>query len=321
MDRRRFLKTAGGAALVGGAGAAGWAARSAEEHGTTTDAARQERDDRSGLGSGKVGALGTRQIIYSVPTNQRVAALTFDDGPDPQFTPRVLEILAEHGIKATFMAMGFNAEHHADLMREVIAAGHEVGNHTWTHKDLSTVGAADAAYQIRRGREAIEQITGTDVRFFRPPRGELSGAALRYVVEEHNDLLMWSITGSVPGRETPQEVVQFIGSHLEPGAIVDLHDGIGRGTFDRWSPGARSLIARRTAEIAGLPRLIESMLSQGYSLMRVSDLLAQEVPGASSSMTPDDSPDADTDEPPAQPNTPSASSSAAPSTTTTVMKS
>lgn len=317
MDRREFLRAIGGAAVVGGAGAAGWAARGEELRPIGADPGRQERDDRSGLRTGKVGSLGIHRVIYSVPTHERVASLTFDDGPDPQFTPRVLAVLEERGIKATFMAMGYNAAHHTSLIQKVVAAGHEVGNHTWTHKDLSTVGAADAAYQIRRGREAIEDATGTRVRFFRPPRGELSGAALRYVVEEDNDLLMWSITGSVPGRETPAEVVDFIETHLEPGAIVDLHDGIGRGTFNRGSPGARSLIERRTAELDGLPRLIDSILSSGYALMRVSDLLDHAAPGASTSMVPDDSPDADTDEPSAQPDAHSTSRSGPLPTTTT----
>ena len=296
MERRQVLKAAaGGVVVVGASGAAGWGLRGG---GPIVDrAGNLENLDATGVGSGRAGAFGIRRVIYSVPVDETIASLTFDDGPDPQFTPRVLEILAGYGIKATFNVMGYNAIHHADILMEVVAAGHEIGNHTWSHLDLSTIGVAETAYEIRRGRQVIEDLTKQKIRFFRPPRGEMSGLAIRYVAEEGNDILMWSITGSVPGREHPKEVNSFVLSKLEPGAIVDFHDGIGRGTFDPTSLGAKGLIARRTAEIEGLPRLIETAMGRGYEFMTVSELITHEVPGKLPSMTPDDSPNADRDEP------------------------
>ncbi|MFN8052520.1 MAG: polysaccharide deacetylase family protein [Acidimicrobiales bacterium] len=291
MDRRWFLRAAGGTGVVGAAGAAGWALH--EPPPLPDEAKRDERNDASGLPTGGAGAFGIHRVIYSVPVAEPFVALTFDDGPDPQFTPRVLEILAGYDIKATFNVMGYNAMHHDDILKGLVAAGHEVGNHTWTHLDLSKVDATETAYEIRRGREVIEDLTKLKIRFFRPPRGEMSGAAVRLVAEEGNDILMWSITGSVPGREAPAEVNSFVLDHLEPGAIIDFHDGIGRGTFAPNAPWARDLVERRTAEVEGLPKLIETAMAKGYRFMRVSDLLDHEVPGKTPSKTSDESEDAD----------------------------
>jgi peptidoglycan/xylan/chitin deacetylase (PgdA/CDA1 family) len=274
---------------------AGWIARGERSEPTRPSGLGQT--DQGGLVTGAAGAFGMHRIIYSVPVAEPVVGLTFDDGPDPEFTPRVLETLAHYGIRATFNVMGYNAIHHQDLLNEVVAAGHELGNHTWTHKDLSTIGARETAREIRRGREVIEELTSVPVRYFRPPRGELNGAAVRIVAEEGNDILMWSITGSVRGRERPEEVTRFVLSKLEPGAIIDFHDGIGRGTFHRNLPGSRALIERRTAEIRGLPKLLETAMGQGFRFMTVSDLLTHEVVGEAPSMVADDSPDADQGEP------------------------
>ena len=272
--------------VAGAAGTAGWALRNATfDEEAAIEAKRREQEDETGLPSGGAGALGIHRVIYSVAVADPIVALTFDDGPDPEFTPRVLEILAGYGIRATFNVMGYNAVHHDDILKEVVAAGHEIGNHTWTHHDLSTVGAAETAYEIRRGREVIEDLTGSKIRFFRPPRGEMNGAAMRIVAEEGNDILMWSITGSVPGRERPDAVNSFVLSHLAPGAIIDFHDGIGRGTFDRGTKGARALIERRTAEIEGLPKLLEASMAKGFEFMRVGDLLEREQPSAAPATT------------------------------------
>jgi peptidoglycan/xylan/chitin deacetylase (PgdA/CDA1 family) len=292
VNRRQALQAAGAAGLAGASGAVGWAARGSEHDRPNDD----ERVDETGLGSGRAGAFGIHRIVYSVPVDGRYAALTFDDGPDPRFTPRVLEILKSYGIRATFCVMGYNALHHPDLLKATVADGHEIGNHTWTHRDLSTVGLVDTTYEIRRGREVIEEVTGQKIRFFRPPRGEMSGAALRIAAQEGNDILMWSITGSVPGHERTAVVEDFVLSKLEPGAIIDYHDGIGRGTFDPTARFAQQLIARRTAEVQGLPRVIETALQRGYQFMRVSDLLEREVPGKPPTNTPDESADADTGE-------------------------
>jgi peptidoglycan/xylan/chitin deacetylase (PgdA/CDA1 family) len=114
--------------------------------------------------------LGIRQLVWSVATTQRAVALTFDDGPDPEFTPRVLEVLQRYGIAASFHLLGFNALNHPEEVKAVVDAGHEIGNHTFTHQDLAYETPGDAApaaagppvHPRRGGRAAL--------RWFRPPQ-------------------------------------------------------------------------------------------------------------------------------------------------------
>jgi peptidoglycan/xylan/chitin deacetylase (PgdA/CDA1 family) len=115
-------------------------------------------------------SLGQRRLVWSVPTTASLAALTFDDGPDPEFTPRILEVLAANHARATFNLVGWNAVRHPELVRAVIAAGHELGNHTWTHLDLAQQPARETQRQLDLGCRAIEAAAGVRPRWFRPPR-------------------------------------------------------------------------------------------------------------------------------------------------------
>jgi peptidoglycan-N-acetylglucosamine deacetylase len=265
MRRRDFL--AGGVATV--AGLAGG------------PAVLDWRNDRRGreLSASAVAPapgqrLGQRRLIWSVSTVEPLAALTFDDGPDPELTPRILEVLAEHGVQATFNLMGWNALRHPDLARAVVAAGHELGNHTWTHQDLAFQSALQTRRQLLRGREAIERTTGVRPRFFRPPRGNLTGSAIESAAELGYDVLLWSVTRGSAGVGTPASVADHLARTVAPGDVVALHDGIGRGTFHPRGRGADELRARRLVEVQALPVALERLLGRGLRLVTVSALLA-----------------------------------------------
>lgn len=218
--------------------------------------------------------LGQQRLIWSVSTAKPLAALTFDDGPDPELTPRILEVLAEHGVQATFNVMGWNALRHPDLVRAVVAAGHELGNHTWTHQDLALQSTLQTRRQLERGREAIERTAGVRPRFFRPPRGNLTGSAIELAAELGYDVLLWSVTRGSAGVGTPASVADHLARTVAPGDVVALHDGIGRGTFHPRGPGAHRLRARRLVEVQALPAAVERVLGRGLRLVTVSALLA-----------------------------------------------
>ncbi|HKO85991.1 MAG TPA: polysaccharide deacetylase family protein [Actinomycetota bacterium] len=218
--------------------------------------------------------LGQQRLIWSVSTVKPLAALTFDDGPDPELTPRILEVLAEHGVQATFNMMGWNALRHPDLVRELVAAGHELGNHTWTHQDLAFQSALQTRRQLERGREAIERTAGVRPRFFRPPRGNLTGSAIQSAAELGYDVLLWSVTRGASGVGTPAAVADHLAGTVGPGDVVALHDGIGRGTFHPREPGAHQLRARRLVEVQALPAAVERLLGRGLRLVTASTLLA-----------------------------------------------
>jgi peptidoglycan/xylan/chitin deacetylase (PgdA/CDA1 family) len=203
-------------------------------------------------------------------------ALTFDDGPWPEFTPKVLEVLDRFGVKATFNVMGYNAQHHSSLLLEEVKRGHEIGNHTWSHLDLTFQSPSITLDEIRLGRDAIEDVTGIRTRFFRPPRGELTGSAARYAAQFGHDILLWSIAGDVPGFERSEEVYDHVSTYLAPGGIIGFHDGIGRETFHLNTSGADNLRERRRAEVDALPRVLEMIMGRGYQVMTVTQLLALE---------------------------------------------
>jgi peptidoglycan-N-acetylglucosamine deacetylase len=264
MRRRAFL--GGGAAAVAGlAGGPAFLDRRGE---------RQVRELSASAAPAPGQRLGQQRLIWSVSTVEPLAALTFDDGPDPELTPRILALLAEHGVQATFDVMGWNALRHPDLVRAVAAAGHELGNHTWTHQDLAFQSALQTRRQLERGREAIERTAGVRPRFFRPPRGNLTGSAIEAAAELGYDVLLWSVTRAGAGVGTPASVADHLARTVAPGDVVALHDGIGRGTFQPRGPGAHELRARRRVELQALPAALERILGRGLRLVTVSALLA-----------------------------------------------
>lgn len=216
---------------------------------------------------------GTHRIVWSIDTDRPQVALTFDDGPDPRLTPQVLEILDEFGITATFLMMGHNAELYPDLARQVVAAGHEIGNHTATHLDLGKERSDVCRAEIEDGARQIERATGQQLRWFRPPRGQLSAWSVRYAALQGHDTVMWSLSRGEEGG--PDDVAAHL-SQMEPGDVILLHDGCGRGTFQPDEPFAKDLLRRRRVELEALPRVLADAQSRGLELVTVSELVAGE---------------------------------------------
>lgn len=216
---------------------------------------------------------GVRRVAWSFDTKKDVVALTFDDGPDPRFTPQVLDVLDRYGVTATFLAMGYNATVHPSLMNEVVAAGHEVGSHTWSHQHFPEITAEETHEEIVRGAKAVEDVTGKPMKLFRPPKGRMTEAAFTYVAELGLDVIMWSTTRGALAERDPDRVAENVVDDVDPGEIVLLHDGIGRGTFYPGEPMEAELSGRRSSEMDALPKVIEILQARGLKFSTVGALL------------------------------------------------
>ena len=206
-------------------------------------------------------ALSTPHIIRRGPRRTRAVALTFDDGPHPEFTPRMLDILAQVGVHATFFLIGRAAERFPHIVRAIVEGGHEVGNHTYHHRPLWLLPPRRTREEIERGADILAALTGRPPRYFRPPWGQLNLEAYRHVVRRGVRPVLWSLRpeGWLP-LARPTGIVQAVARTLHPGAILDLHDGGGLlGT------------PARTAQ--ALPALLTLLRAQGYRCLTLSELL------------------------------------------------
>jgi peptidoglycan/xylan/chitin deacetylase (PgdA/CDA1 family) len=225
--------------------------------------------------AGPPGRLGSRRVIWSTTPDGPFAALTFDDGPTPAYTPRVLTALANAGVPATFFPLGYNVVQHPELMREIASAGHDVGNHTYDHLDASLAAREVIRDDMVRSRDAIEQVVQQPLVGYRPPRGHLTGHALQICAELEQDVVLWSCTRGPGGASTARAVADFVGTNASAGDIVLLHDGLGRGTFQSEADFTRELEARREVEMAALPDILARAADRGITFTTVSDLMAR----------------------------------------------
>jgi peptidoglycan-N-acetylglucosamine deacetylase len=165
------------------------------------------------------------------PRSPDQLALTFDDGPNPAWTPRLLDILAEHNVHATFFMVGKFAKSERELARRVAGAGHLIGNHTWSHPNLSRTRAANVLDELTRTSDILAQITGKPIRYFRPP----FGARSRYVLKLARQLGLIPVTWNAmttdwkepSADKIAQNLVRKIDSNQRSGyaSNIVLHDG------------------------------------------------------------------------------------------------
>lgn len=172
-------------------------------------------------------ARAARALMHG-RAGDRCVYLTFDDGPDPEWTPRVLGILASAGVRGTFFVIGRFARRHAELVRRLAGAGHEVGNHTWSHRHPWAVPASVGRSEVRDGAAAIADALGRAPKLFRPPHGRMRACMIDEALRGGQTPVLWSRSAIDWG---PLGNAARIGARLravQPGDIVLMHDG-GRG--------------------------------------------------------------------------------------------
>ncbi|MDI1462355.1 polysaccharide deacetylase family protein [Catellatospora sp. KI3] len=167
---------------------------------------------------------GAVSVLWHVRTEQPLVALTFDDGPAPDWTPRVLDTLDRLDVAATFFVVGQRLRRHAALVRDRYAR-HEVGNHTWAHKDLAQRDERGVRDQLRRCHDAVADVLGREPTLLRPPWGHLGGTTLTVAEELGYDVVMWSrqMREAAFARD-PAGIVADTVAAARPGAIILAHD-------------------------------------------------------------------------------------------------
>jgi peptidoglycan-N-acetylglucosamine deacetylase len=154
--------------------------------------------------------------------------LTFDDGPDPTWTPRCLEHLAHANAHATFFIIGVQATRHAALVRRIAGEGHAIGNHTLTHAHPWTIGARRARAEVRDGASALADILGFEVKFFRPPHGARRRCMLEEARARGESLVMWNVSALDWGwLGTSTRIAKRL-ARASDGDIILMHDGVNK---------------------------------------------------------------------------------------------
>ena len=234
-SRRGLL---GRAALATTAGVLGAGAGAGATHWRDTHLSPTARTAPRPAGPGS--ALGTR-VVFQTDGKSGKLALTFDDGPDPRWTPRVLDMLARLQVRATFFVLGSAVQAHPELIARQVAEGHEVGVHNWVHTDVYGVSFSELNDSVDRTCEAIEAAGAPSPRLWRPPYGRVDAPAMMVASLKKMDLLLWSV--HTPTAAAADAVKDVAGA----GSVVLCHDGRtqpSEGLFSALEGGLRSLLER-----------------------------------------------------------------------------
>lgn len=187
------------------------------------------------------------RLVWRMPASEKKVYLTFDDGPVPEVTPDVLEILKKYNIEATFFCVGENVMKYPEIYRQIIENGHSTGNHTFNHiKGLSS----SVKYYIENVEKASEYIRSN---MFRPPYGLMKQSQFNRLHKKYN-IIMWDVISCDYDRGlTPENCTQNVMCYVRDGSIITFHD---------------SLKARKNV-LESLPRVIENLVDQGYSFGKI----------------------------------------------------
>jgi peptidoglycan/xylan/chitin deacetylase (PgdA/CDA1 family) len=205
--------------------------------------------------------MGSGRIWYSGQTKAPLIALTFDDGPDPRYTPAILNILRAYHIPATFFVRGDMLRAYPDLGRRIVMEGHIIGNHTETHSHIEKEHNPDVFRELTQCEHDIEKITGVRSYLFRPPRGWWNATVFQDALHENYYIILWNLALEHHTAHNPNDLCRRVIRLARPGDIILLHDGFA-GKSD----------ARR-ATVLALEPLILGLRQRGYTFTTIPELL------------------------------------------------
>jgi peptidoglycan/xylan/chitin deacetylase (PgdA/CDA1 family) len=254
--RRSVLRAAGaGVAGLLGLGAAGDGVHLRDR------AAARRRGDAATIAP-QTAATGL-QVLWRAETNRKVMALTFDDGPGDTLTGPLLDVLREARVRATFFVVGSRAQEHPELVRRQARDGHEVANHSWSHRDLSGLDYADVAWELERTDQVLADLTGVRPTVIRPPWGRINGAVLQHAAQVGQRILLWDIRFRESELDTAGNAA-YVLDRIRPGTVLLSHDA---GLANRW------------IGIKAIPAVIAGARARGYEFVTAGELFALHAAG------------------------------------------
>ena len=213
--------------------------------------------------------------LIGLPGGSRKLALTYDDGPNDPHTLRLLEVLARHGVQATFFLIGRYVSKRRDIVRELVNRGHVVGNHTFSHPNLIFASPRRTRMELEQCQQVLADAVGHQSSFFRPPYGGRRPGTFRVARQLGLEPVMWSVTGRDWKEKGEDYIEQKVCQQVRGGEVILLHDG-----------GPTAFGADRSQTVAATDRLITRYKSQGYQFVTVEQMLREQAGDQAASFRP-----------------------------------
>ena len=202
----------------------------------------------------------TAEAPAAEPTARKRIALTFDDGPHVRQTPKLLDVLAAYGAHATFFVLGNRADHEGELLNRMVAEGHQIGTHTYTHKQLSILSNAQITEELEASCQTIERLTGVRPTALRPPYGSKNASVLQIATQERLSIILWNVDPEDWKCQNANQVASHIIQRAQDGDIILLHDMYG-------------------STVDAVERVLSTLTGQGYEFVTVDELIPNSQPG------------------------------------------
>jgi peptidoglycan/xylan/chitin deacetylase (PgdA/CDA1 family) len=201
-----------------------------------------------------------RDILTNGPRTKREIAMTFDDAPDANFTPKILDILKKNGVKATFFVVGWRVEAYPDIVKRIVAEGHILGNHSYNHANLPKLKDDAFHEQIIKTDRLIEKFTGFTPNIVRPPYGNVTERQVQWLVTQKKVIVNWNVDSLDWKGLKAEEVATNVLTHVHAGSIILQHSGTGTG-------------GDLSGTVKALPKIIDELKNEGFKLVTIPELL------------------------------------------------
>ena len=197
------------------------------------------------------------RIVSRIFTDEKVVALTFDDGPHPKYTDEILDILSEYGVKATFFVIGKNVDENPGILKREVDEGHEIGNHTYDHSYMNSLNVSGVLSEIKNCESSVISAGGPKASLLRPPGGICSSKLKKQCGVSGYSIVLWSVDTRDWTRPSAQNIINTVLNNVTSGDIILMHD----------------YVSGKSNTPEALKSIIPALIDEGYNFVTVSELI------------------------------------------------